>query len=356
MRFVPTNCLRPGQSLATDLIIGDNKALLRAGVELTAQLINRLRTLGYQGVYIDDELSKDIQVVNIISNQLKTEVTSKLRHLYISAENKWNKKVNSQFSGLDTSIADLVDEILNHRHVVVSMVDLRTYDDYTFSHSLNVAVLSVVIGTALELPRSDLQELAMGAIVHDIGKVSIDKDIINKPSRLTDDEYAAVKLHSTLGYDYIADKIGSQKAKQVVLSHHEHFNGCGYPYGLKGEEIPLLGRIACVADVYDALTSDRPYRTALSPSEAFEYIMGQNDVLFEPRIVTAFTRKVMPYPVGTCVRLSTNDIAIVTNNYESSSLRPVVRLLQDQKLTDEYIDLTHDITSLNITIQEVVNI
>ncbi len=356
MRFVPTNCLRPGQLLATDLAIGDNRALLRSGVELTQQLINRLRALGYQGVYIDDEISKDIQVVNIISTQLKTEVTSKLRHLYISAENKWNKKVNSQFNGLDSSIADLVDEIMNHRHVVVSMVDLRTYDDYTFSHSLNVTVLSVVIGTALELSRSELQELAMGAIVHDIGKVFIDKDIINKSSALTCEEFAAVKLHSTLGYDYISEKIGSNKAKQVVLSHHELFDGSGYPFGLKGEDIPLLGRIACVADVYDALTSDRPYRPALSPSEAFEYIMGQNNILFEPKIVTAFTRKVMPYPVGTCVRLSTNDIAIVINNHESSSLRPVVRLLQNHKLTDEYIDLAHDITSLNITIQEVVNI
>lgn len=356
MRFVPVNCLRPGQLLASDLVIGDNRTMLRRGVELSPQAISRLRALGFQGVYIDDEISRDIQVVSVISDQVKSAVNSKLRDLYCSAQNKWNKKTDLHLNGLDATMADLVDEILNHRHMLVSIVDLRTYDDYTYSHSLNVAVLSVIIGSALGLGRLELHDLAMGAIVHDIGKVFIDKDIINKPGKLTEIEYAAVKLHSTLGFDYIGDKIGSQQAKQVVISHHEHYNGNGYPFGLAGESIPLLGRIACIADVYDALTSDRPYRRALSPLESFEYVMGQNDILFEPKVVQAFTRKVMPYPVGTCVRLSTDDIAIVVNNYESSSLRPAVRLLYNQKLTDEFIDLTHDTACLNITIKEVINL
>ncbi len=356
MRYVPINCLHPGHLLASDLVLGENRFVLRQGAELTPQLISRLRTLGFQGVYIHDEISRNIQVTSILSDQLKSTMKGNLRHLYSCAKSGLDKRINAHLNGLDNIISDMVNEIVNNQNLMVNIFDLRTYDDYTFSHSLNVAVISVVIGSALGFDRPELHDLAMGAIVHDIGKVFIDKRIINKPDKLSDDEFSVVKRHSNLGYVYLSDKLESQRAKQVILTHHEHYDGGGYPFGLSGENIPVMGRIVCIADVYDALISDRPYRSALSPSNAFEYIMSQNGILFEPKIVEAFTHKVSPYVVGTCVRLSTDDIAIVVANHESCSLRPVVQILHNNTLTSECIDLAHDSTSLNITIKEIVDL
>lgn len=209
----------------------------------------------------------------------------------------------------------------------------------------------------LGLSRKALNDLAMGALVHDIGKVFIDKKIINKAAKLTPEEFEEIKKHSTLGFNYICSnsKI-PEEARSSVLMHHEQYNGNGYPAGISGEEISLFGRIVCVADVYDALTSDRPYRPAMLPSDAVEYIMSGYNTHFEPKIVDAFTKKVAAYPVGTCVKLSSGDVGIVVKNFESSCLRPKIRLLHENKPTNDFIDLTHDRTSYNITIKGIVNL
>ena len=128
--------------------------------------------------------------------------------------------------------------------------DIRTYDDYTFSHSINVAVLAIVIGTVLGMERKTLNDLAMGALIHDIGKVFIDKKIINKPAKLTPTEYEEIKKHSLIGFNYLCANCKiPPDAMASVLMHHEQYGGGGYPAGIAGEDIHLFGRIVCVADV-----------------------------------------------------------------------------------------------------------
>lgn len=357
MRFIPSNCLRTDQVLASDLVLDKNRILLRKGVSLNQSLITKIRYLGFQGVYVNDDISKDIQVVNIISDELKYRARCEIRSLFMNVEINAKTKVYSHIDNLGKYISEMVDQLLYNRHVMINVVDIRTYDDYTFSHSINVAVLSIVIGTVLGIGRKALNDLAMGALIHDIGKVFIDKKIINKTSKLTPEEFEEIKKHSLFGFNYICNnnKI-PENARSTILMHHEHYNGKGYPTGISGEDISLFGRIVCVADVYDALTSDRPYRRAMPPSDAVEYIMSGYNTHFEPKIVDAFIKKVAPYPVGTCVRLSTGDTGIVVKNFESSCLRPKIRLIQDNKPTNKYIDLTHDRSSYNITIQGIVNL
>jgi HD-GYP domain-containing protein (c-di-GMP phosphodiesterase class II) len=323
---------------------------------LNQSLITKIRYLGFQGVYIDDDISKDIQVVNIISDELKYRAKKEIRSLFVSVEHNVKRKADAHMENLGTYISEMVDELLYNKHIMINVVDIRTYDDYTFSHSINVAVLAVVIGTVLGFSKKRLNDLAMGALVHDIGKVFIDKKIINKPAKLTTEEFEEIKKHSLIGFNYIcANSKMPDDAKSSILMHHEQYNGNGYPAGIAGDDIHLFGRIVCVADVYDALTSDRPYRKAMLPSDAVEYIMSGYNTQFEPRIVEAFTKKVAPYPVGTCVKLSTGDVGIVVKNFESSCLRPKIRLLSDSKPTNDYIDLAHDRSTYNITIQELVN-
>ena len=356
MRFIPSNCLRSDQVLAADLVLDKSRIMLRKGVSLNPALITKIRYMGFQGVYIDDDISRDIEVVNIISDELKYRARREIKSLFVSVEHNMKNKTASHMENLGSYITEMVDELLYNRHVMVNVVDIRTYDDYTFSHSINVAVLSIVIGTVLGMNRQTLNDLAMGALVHDIGKVFIDKKIINKTAKLTPEEFEEIKKHSMIGFNYICSnsKI-PEDARYSVLMHHEQYNGSGYPSGLRGNEIHLFGRIICVADVYDALTSDRPYRRAMLPSDAIEYIMGGYNTHFEPRIVEAFTTKVAPYPVGTCVKLSTGVMGIVVKNYEFSCLRPKIRIIQNNKPTNEFIDLAHDRSVLNVTIRELVN-
>lgn len=357
MRYIPSNCLRSGQVLASDLVKEGLKVLLRKGVVLTEPLIAKIGQLGFQGVYIQDDLSRDLEVANVISDTLKYKAKADIQSLFISLKNKAATRAEDQLETIGKVINDIVDEIIHNRKLMVNVVDLRTFDDYTFSHSVNVAVLSVVMGTVLGLNRQSLNELAMGALIHDIGKVFINRNIVNKPGRLTTEEFIEMKKHSEKGYNYLRTH-GQVKdhALQAVLLHHEQYNGNGYPFGLSGDNIDFFGRIVCVADVYDALTSDRPYRHAMLPSDAMEYIMGGYGTMFDPKVVKAFTRKVAPYPVGTCVRLSNGITGIVVQNYELSCLRPRLRIIAGGQPADDFIDLSTDNSTLNVTIKEIVQV
>lgn len=355
MRYIPTNFLQSGHKLASDLVLNKNRIMLRRGIPLTDALIKRIEILGFQGLYIDDELSKGIYVSDVISEGLRIKTTNELRSFFSNP--RTNKShVKQQIKTFKKLVKNIVDEVLYDPQVMVNIIDLRTYDDYTYSHSLNVTVLSVVMGTVLGMDRKTLYELAMGALMHDTGKMFVDKRVLNKPERLTPEEFEEMKRHSELGFDYLCDNFDIPDSSiDAALHHHEQYDGKGYPAGLSGDDIPLFSRIICVADVYDALTSDRPYRKAVLPSDAIEYIMSGYNTMFDPDIVRALTKKVAPYPVGTCVKLSTGDIGIVVKNYESTSLRPVVKLIHDDKPSDECIDLANDRKALNITIQEIVN-
>lgn len=356
MRYVPVKCLRPGQKLASDLRMYDKSIFIRQNIPLTTRMIRRVQSLGLQGVYIEDDISKDLYVANIISEGLQRKAKKEIRSLFIDAECKKENRISVHIATMDGVVKDMVDEILHNKNVMVNIIDIRTFDDYTFSHSLNVAVLSVVIGTVLNLDRKQLRELAMGALIHDIGKVFIDKRILDKPGKLTSEEMNEIKKHSRAGYDYIKSNcMIPADAAEAILTHHEQFNGSGYPLGLKKEEIHFFGRIISVADVYDALTSDRTYRSALMPADAVEYIMSGYESMFDPKVVSAFIRKVAPFPVGTRVRLSNGITGIVVENYESYGLRPKIRVIEGEKPTEEVIDLAHDKSTLNLTVQQVLN-
>ncbi len=357
MRYITTDNLRPGHKLARNLVVSNRTMLLRQGKELTPSLIKKIGLLGYQGLYVDDELSEGLEITDVISSDLRRKTKNELQLLFLNVSTNTTGNVKKHFSLLKDLSKSIVEEVLRNRNTMVNLIDLRTYDDYTYSHSLNVAVLSIILGMALGLSRDTIQELAIGALIHDIGKMCVDKDILNKPGRLSADEFEHMKKHSELGYEYVLDNPDiSQSSKIATLYHHEQFNGNGYPQGLLGDAIPLFCRIISVADVYDALTSDRPYRKAMLPSDAIEYIMGGYATMFDPQIVKAITKKVAPYPVGTCVRLSTDDIGIVIKNYEDTSLRPMVKLIEDNKPTNKIIDLTNDRSSLNITVKEIINL
>lgn len=349
MRFVAANCLREGMRLAKPLYRGTN-TMLSSGVTLNKSYIDGIRRSGYSGAYIDDDLSRDIEVMDVISEELRMETMKGIGKIITTAQ-KGHR--NTRPPDISAQVERIVRELSGNRDVMVNMLDLSSFDDYTYSHSLNVAVLSIILGMAMNFPVGDLVALGSGALLHDIGKVFINKAIIQKRGPLTLEEFEQVKTHSRAGYDYImAEYRLPARNCRPILEHHERYDGSGYPAKKHGTQISLYGRITAVADVYDALTSERPYRKALPPNEGVEYIMASAGTLFDPEAVSAFTRRIAPYPVGTSVALSNGWTGLVIRNYASYCLRPKVRIYQQNGIAVKpfEISLKDDFHYLNVTI------
>ena len=357
MRYVPTNCLRDGMILAKNIYDKDQNLMLSQGQVIRESYIDKIHRLGYSGVYVSDSLSDDIVIESIISDELKISAVGAVKDVFITTGVN-DRQINELvMENTKQVVYDLVDELINNRNLMVNMVDLKVFDNYTFYHSVNVSVLSIIVGISMGYPRSALYKLGLGALLHDIGKIFIDKAILDKEGPLTEDEFAEIKKHPSLGYEYLIKHYDIPARSYLgALHHHERYDGSGYPYSLRGDNISEIGRIIAVADVYDALTSDRPYRKALLPSDAMEYIMGGSDTMFDPRFVQKFIRKVAAFPLGTIVRLSDGAKAIVTLNHEDCCTRPRLRLISDNPLDEEeiYIDLRDDYSAKNLTIVEII--
>jgi putative nucleotidyltransferase with HDIG domain len=275
----------------------------------------------------------------VISPRLRHEVVGYLHDLFSIAE---GKNEDTPFTAqtvkqLDTIVGQLVSAMSRDQRAIVNIYDLKSYDEYTYHHSLSVSVLSIAIAQRLGYDAKMLTKIGKCSLMHDIGKTRIPIDIINKTSKLDPDEFTIVKNHSMEGYKYLLEKhIGDEELWAGVKYHHEKYDGTGYPDGIAGEDIPLMSRIISVADVYDALTSKRPYRKPMQPADALEYVMGGASAIFDFDIVTAFLEKMEPYPLGSIVELSNGKIAVVINN--EFPKRPVVQTLDGGVILDLYND------------------
>ncbi|PKM60033.1 MAG: HD-GYP domain-containing protein [Firmicutes bacterium HGW-Firmicutes-4] len=351
MRFVPIFCLREGMVIASDLFGERGELVLARRTELDLELINKIRNFKCNGLYVEEDQRQNIPIVNTINSSLRTKTVNGIKEIFICKES--NLPVEKEmFKEMKEQVETIVDVILKNREMMLNMVDLKVFDDYTYFHSVNVAVLSIGLGTAMGLDKADLCNLGFGALLHDIGKVFVPKEILHKQGPLTDNEFMEMKKHSYLGFEYLASEyVGSVGAQAGILDHHEKFSGGGYPNNAKGEKISLYGRIISIADVYDALTSDRPYRKGLLPSEAIEYIMGGTENLFDPDLVKVFIRKIAPYPIGTTVKLSNGLSGVVTDNFENFCMRPNIRVLKNGNYEVKPFDIClADRKAFNITV------
>lgn len=355
MRYIPTSCLRENMVLAKSLYGSDNVLLLQKGQQLKKPYISCISNCGFQGVYISDTISEDIEITNVIDDELRNSAVKAVRDIYVQSQTVGITR--NMADGAKAAVHSIVEEIINNRDIMVNMVDLKTYDDYTYYHSVNVGVLSIVLGVALGMNRTSLYKLGLGALLHDLGKVFIDKAIIDKEGPLTSDEFTEIKKHPGLGHEYLAHTTRldvPMSALIGVLQHHERMDGSGYPEGICGKDINKYSRIISIADVFDAMTADRPYRLAMMPSDVMEYLMGGSGTLFDSDLVYLFTRKVATFPLGTCVQLSNGLTAIVVENYEDCCLRPKVRVIGGDEAEPVYLDLKNERSLSNLTITSVV--
>jgi putative nucleotidyltransferase with HDIG domain len=254
---------------------------------------------------------------------------------------------SADFTNASRSITDdLLKAIEDNDAVAVDIGALQVSDEYTFKHSVDVATMAMIVARKYGLNDNQVYQIGIAGLLHDIGKSKIPNEILNKAGKLTDDEFTIIKMHSTYGYHILEPKKDiSQEVKLGVLQHHEKMNGKGYPMQVTGEKIHLFSRIISVADIYDALVTERPYKKPFSPRAAVEMIMSMTEEL-DIKVMKCFMESVILYPVGSDVMLSTGEMARVVENLSYAVLRPKVLGLQSGKV----YDLANDVKCANIII------
>lgn len=321
MRYINIKHAEAGMMVGKSIYNEEGQILVNYRVILTDNLIRRMAAKGLKGLYIEDSLSNDIQVDNLITDGLEIKAAQALKEMDIDA-------------AMDVA-GEITDELSLQGDISVNLVSLRTVSDYTFKHSVNVAILSVLTGMGLGFKKPMLRELAAAGLLHDIGKINVPAEIMEKAGPLTEEEYELVKKHTEFGYEKIKNNISvSSKTKMGVYMHHENVNGTGYPMGLSGDQIYIFAKIIHIADVYDAITSERVYKKAQSPGEAVEFLMKNAGTMFQPEFVKAFITYIPVYPKGRNVILSDGTTAVVVENRQHHTLYPVVRRLSDGQSVD----------------------
>lgn len=238
----------------------------------------------------------------------------------------------------------IVESIFRNPDALLPLSRLKSSDDYTFEHSVSVCTLLVAFGRHMQMPREEIHQLALGGILHDIGKMAIPQNIVNKPAKLTDEEFNRMQDHVVEGLEIIGDGQLSPIALRIVGEHHERYDGTGYPERKGGEAISLHGRMAAIVDVYDAISSDRVYHKGMSPTQALKKMLEWSEHHFDPQLVQTFVRALGIYPTGTLVRLESNRIGVVVEQNEGKLLQPVVRVIyhavQNHYIPPEMVDLS----------------
>ncbi|MCA1031612.1 HD-GYP domain-containing protein [Bacillus timonensis] len=351
MILVATDSLKEGTKLAKPVISEHGKVLIANGVPITTRMISRLLELGITYVYMEDERTKDIVAKHAISEKLRKEAIHTIESILsdIQKEMDLSKSfiLEKTTKGLLKLIRSILNETRNNRDLITLLSDVYSYDNYIFTHSLNVTLYTVAIGLELKLTDKQLETLALGAILHDVGKMAVPLDVLLKPGKLTNDEFDSIKQHTEVGFEILRNVSSIPLvAAHCAYQHHERLDGSGYPRGIKGNDIHYFAKIIAVSDVFDAVTSNRVYRKALLPHEGLEILYYGVGKLFDSSIVEAFRRSVVIYPVGLTVYLSDGRKGIVSQQNKGLSERPIVRILEEQgkKIESTYeVDLKKDL-------------
>ena len=326
---LPLKKLRPGMVTAQSIYNSSGASYLTKGTELTKHYIDKLRDLGVIGLHVLNYSSeiKPMPPEDILSEKTRVMAIQRVCDVFTQIE----QTGTFEFEPLAKAASAIVSDIATRSGNLVQLTDIRVHDEYTFAHSVNVAMLSGMLGRLANLPEGGVQELTMGGLLHDLGKIIVPPEILNKRGRLTQNEFDIIKHHPEAGFSKIrAMSLPDAHILGIVaLQHHEHMNGKGYPGGRQGTDIHLYGRICAIADVYDALTSRRPYKKAYSPAVAYNIMVNCSEGQFDERLLKLFFSNVAIYPVGTVVKTS-KGYGIVKKVEFGLTDRPALVMFADQ--------------------------
>lgn len=330
MRLVSTELLKPEMVLAKSIYYREC-LILRAGQTNLVRYVENLHNMGIEYIYVEDAKSEGIEIPDVISEDTRIKCKAVVRRtmLRLIDENVFD------VSEMRETISAVVDEVLRNEEVQVSLNDISSTDDYTFTHSVNTTVYSILLASRLNYSRATMEKLAIGTLLHDIGKVLLDRSIVFKDSALTQGEFEYVKKHTELGYEALRKCVSiTELSRRVSLEHHERMDGTGYPRGIRASELHEFARIVAITDVYDALTTDRCYRKKWANERAVNYLIECSGKNFDEALVHTFIQLIAIYPNGSTVKLSNGCYGIVKEQNKNLPMRPIVRVYTDKNGTE----------------------
>lgn len=309
-------------TIAKDVVDQFGRVLVTAGMRLKPEMLGLLSKHEVVSVWVQDDKTNQeiITVQNLVSAATRLKLMYSVQNAFYGSEG-----LNAHLKELRVSVDEIVRELSGREYVLIYLNDIRFKSEYLFMHSVNVGLFAIAIGMSMGLSQEDLSLLGMGGFLHDYGKTRIPKVILDKQGSLTWEEFSKVKEHSTFGYNIlkIEEKI-DYRITLMALQHHEWCDGRGYPWGITGQEIHPLAKIVAVADVYDALTTDRVYRSRIVPNQAIQMINQGCGMQFDVQVIEAFNKIVVPYEIGTTVKLDNNICGAVVRINSAAPARPVL--------------------------------
>ncbi|OLQ89877.1 HD family phosphohydrolase [Vibrio ponticus] len=347
--------------------------LSNAGRVSNANAIQQLKNNGVKLAWVDQTLSdkrcqfkpveegvepapaQEVTLQSYIRPKRQSRFAQQKRasKLIYEARGLVQKLISDTFEGkvihvdeIDQWADDVIESVLIDSDALQCVSALRDKDKYLLEHSVNVACLLVSFGKHLGLPKETLKQVAIGGIIHDVGKIKVDDAVLHKPAKLTAEEFEHMKLHQVFAKDIIDNVKGlSSIARDVCLMHHEKLDGSGYPAGLTAEQLPLHGRMSSIVDIYDALTADRCYKRGMSSAEAFKILLSLSGNHLDKDLVYKFINCIGVYPVGSIVELSDGRIGIVWTSNQDEPLKPEIKCFYSRKykrfIEVSFVDLKH---------------
>ncbi len=362
----PVNQLQPGMYVLAIASQTGAMEIAQTGLVTNRQQVDALIRRGVLTVRVDLARSKLPGIEQVVSPSPSHNAGSarpagsgegralKIRRLYQEARELQGKFIRHLKAGEPIDITplaavaeEMVDTMFTHGDAMLCLARIRAKDAYLMEHSMNVAILLANFGRYLGLERSVLKELTLGGLLHDVGKIMTPDEVLNKPGKLTDEEFGVMRQHVVHSYDILSNTAGiTPTMLEVAANHHERLDGTGYPQRLKGDQLSLYTRMSGIVDVYDAVTADRVYKQGMQPTQAFRVLLKGINQHFDAELVTKFIKCMGVYPVGTLVQLSNQRLAVVMQRNEQQPLKPMVKVIyhatQRHYLEVQWLDLARN--------------
>lgn len=334
MRLISTNVLKENMVIGRTIWNEAGHPLLQKNAIVTEGIVLRLKQLNINYIYVEDAISNGIEIEETVTAESRNKAVNHIRNSFKEVKEAKSKQAIYILDQHSKVFGSIVDELLNtitaNNEMLLILSDAYLYDDYLYQHSFQVTMYSIAIAREMGYSYEDQRLIGIGALLHDVGKLVIPTEILMKPGKLTNEEFEEMKRHTTYGFDLLRNLHSvSLLVAHCAFQHHERLDGSGYPRGLKEAEIHPFAKIIGVADVFDAVTSNRVYRGKMLPSEGIAIIEAASGTGFDKRVVDAFKSCIVHYPNGSVLLLSDNRRGIVARQNMQKSSYPVVRIFEE---------------------------
>ncbi len=345
MRIISLDSVRGDELLAKDIFNRNESVLMTAGSVIKKEYISRLKELDIEYIYVEDEIAQGVNLTNSLELQIKEQCQDAVRDILL----KYSYHNNSDLEEIKQIADEIIYDIMMEPMVIYNLSSIREKSDSTYSHSLNVCALSVILAFKLKLTKAKIRDIAIGCLLHDIGFTYITIDYHDlKIEDCSEKELKEIKKHIIYGYSAV-EKMDwlSPTAKDIIISHHERLDGTGYPFHLKKDRIRIGSRIAAVCDDFDSKVYGN-LTNKMKVHDAIDYIVSQAGRLFDFKVVKAFVDSVAAYPTGSLILTNQGETGIVLRQNVQCPTRPVIRIIKNKEgnKPSEWVekDLTKELT------------